>query len=125
MAGMRNCRPSGAAEALSSPQPVGDGAKRSGLTGPRTAGQSVVVMAEAVATRSLSARTDIDERDARGGRQAGGDGRRPSQALIQCECAFNYMNAVSRQNLSIAFCSMETTRASSRDTRSTRGDITD
>ena len=32
----------------------------------------------------------------------GGDGAVPSQAQIQCECAFTYMNAVFRKNLTDA-----------------------
>ena len=44
-------------QARSSPQPVRDGAKRSGLTGPRTAGQSVGVLAAARGHQVLSAKT--------------------------------------------------------------------
>jgi hypothetical protein len=44
--------------------------------------------------------TERDERDAQVGRQAEGDGAVPSRAEIQCECAFTYMNASSRRNLS-------------------------
>ena len=36
------------------------------------------------------------------GKQSGGDGGGPFQAEIQCECAFTYMNAVSRKNLTDA-----------------------
>jgi hypothetical protein len=36
-------------------------------------------------------------------KQAGGDGQWPSQALIQLECAFTLMNAVSGENLSSVF----------------------
>ena len=39
--------------------------------------------------------------------QAGGNGRWPSQALIQLECAFTYMNAVSGENLSGVFVPMK------------------
>jgi len=56
-------------------QPARDGAKRSGLTAPRTAGQSVLVMA-AVSGDQVVQREDLqDERDARVGRQEGGDGQ--------------------------------------------------
>ena len=53
----RNCRTAGGAEARSSPQPVRGGAKRSGLTAPSTAGQSVGVMAVTCGHQILSART--------------------------------------------------------------------
>ena len=43
-----------------------------------------------------------DERDAQVGRQAGDDGAVPSRVEIQCECAFTYMNAVIRKNLTDA-----------------------
>jgi hypothetical protein len=43
--------------------------------------------------------SERDERDAQVGRKAGGDGAVPSQMEIRCECAFTYMNAVSRKNL--------------------------
>ena len=66
----------------------------------RTAGQFVVVMAASVTTRSLSDENLRANEDARVGIQAGGDGAMPSQAEIQCVCAFTYMNARSRQNLS-------------------------
>jgi hypothetical protein len=36
------------------------------------------------------------------GKQSGGDGAVPFQAEIQCECAFTYMNAVFRKNLTDA-----------------------
>ena len=36
------------------------------------------------------------------GEQSGGDGAVPSQAEIQCECAFTYMNALLRTNLTDA-----------------------
>src|SRR5918993_3051443 len=40
-----------------------------------------------------------DERDAQGWETVGGDGEVPSQAEIRWKCAFTYMNAVSRKNL--------------------------
>ena len=43
-----------------------------------------------------------NERVAQVGKQAGGDGAVPFQAEIQCECAFTYMNAVFRKNLTDA-----------------------
>ena len=36
------------------------------------------------------------------GRQVGDDGAVPSRVEIQCECAFTYMNAVIRKNLTDA-----------------------
>ena len=36
----------------------------------------------------------------------------PSQALIQCECAFTYMNAVSGENLSSVFLPMKSRQVS-------------
>jgi hypothetical protein len=79
--------------------PSGDGAKRSGLTEPRTAGQSRVVMAARHATLahvSELAET-IEARWWKKGRR-----RRSTAAAvgIQSECALTYMNAVFRQNLS-------------------------
>ena len=43
-----------------------------------------------------------DERDAQGWETAEGDGVVPSQAEIRYECAFTYMNAVFRKNLTLA-----------------------
>jgi len=40
--------------------------------------------------------------ETRVGRQAGNDGAVPSRVEIQCECAFTYMNAVIRNNLTDA-----------------------
>ena len=45
------------------------------MTGPRTAGQSVAVMAASVGHQVAQRENPRDERDARVGRQAGGDGR--------------------------------------------------
>ena len=81
-------------------KPARDGAKRSGLTAPRTAGQSVLVMAAVSSDQVAQGETERDERNAQVGRQAEGDGVVPSRAEIQCECAFTYMNASSRRNLS-------------------------
>jgi hypothetical protein len=50
----------------------------------------------------LSERMNVGERDAQVGRQAGDDGAVPSRVEIQCECAFTYMNAVFRKNLTDA-----------------------
>jgi len=79
------------------------GAKRSGLTEPWTAGQSRVVMAAVSDTRSLR-RDDLrDERVTRWSeRRAEGDDAVPSQVEIRCVCAFTYMNAVFRKNLTEA-----------------------
>jgi hypothetical protein len=57
-------------------------------------------MAAASGHEGAQRETERDERDAQVGRQAGGDGAVPSQAEIQCECAFTYRNASSRRNLS-------------------------
>ena len=66
---------------------------------PRTAGQSVLVMA-AVSVDEVVQREDLrDERDAQVGIRAGVTVRRPSQALIRCECAFTNMNVDSGKNL--------------------------
>ena len=57
----------------------GDGAKRSGLTEPRTAGQSRVVMAAADAT--FAHVSELARRSGRaGGREAGGGDRQPPQS---------------------------------------------
>jgi hypothetical protein len=59
--------------------PEGDGAKRSGLTDPRTAGQSRVVMAAVHAT--LAHVSELARRSRRaGGRRAGGGDQRPPQS---------------------------------------------
>jgi hypothetical protein len=50
----------------------------------------------------LSARTNATNETRKVGRQSGGDGAMPSRAEIQCECAFTYMNAVFRKNLTDA-----------------------
>ncbi len=47
----------------------------------------------------LSARTNATNETRKVGRRSGGDSAVPSRAEIQCECAFTYMNAVSRKNL--------------------------
>ena len=65
--------------------PSGTEQKRSGLTGPRTAGQFVVVMAASVGPKVAQHENLQGERNARAGIQAGGDGAMPSQAQIQCE----------------------------------------
>jgi hypothetical protein len=52
-----------------------DGAKRSGLTGPRTAGQSVVVMAATLFATTLLSTSRDETSETRGcERQVGGDG---------------------------------------------------
>jgi hypothetical protein len=50
----------------------------------------------------LSARANATNETRKVGKQSGGDGAMPSQAEIRCECAFTYMNAVSRKNLTDA-----------------------
>ena len=90
-------------------QPARDGAKRSGLTGPRTAGQSVGVMAAACGHQALSASIQETNETRRLGVRQEVTVRRPSQAWIQCECAFTYMNAVSGENLSGVFLPMKST----------------
>jgi hypothetical protein len=47
----------------------------------------------------LGARMNATNETRKVGKQSGGDGAVPSQAEIQCECAFTYMNAVLRKNL--------------------------
>ena len=76
-----------------------DGAKRSGLTEPRAAGQSRVVMAAGHATWRTSANSQGDRGALVEERQEDGD-RLPPQFRIQSECALTYMNARSGQNLS-------------------------
>lgn len=72
------------------------------MTGPRTAGQSRIVMAARFQRRRCSERMNRTNETRKGGKQSGGDGAVPSQAEIRCECAFSYMNAVSRKNLTDA-----------------------
>jgi hypothetical protein len=93
-------------------QPGRDGAKRSGLTAPTTAGQSRVVMATLSGPCDAQREHERNQRDAQDGRQAGGDGAMPSQAEIQCECAFTFMNAFSGKNLTGMFSSMKSLRVS-------------
>ena len=50
----------------------------------------------------LSARTNSTNETRKVGKQSGGDGAVPSQAEIRCGCAFTYMNAVFRKNLTEA-----------------------
>jgi hypothetical protein len=51
---------------------------------------------------SLSASTYGTNERRKVGKQSGGDGAVPSQAEIRWKCAFTYMNAVSRKNLTDA-----------------------
>ena len=53
-------------QARSSPQPARDGAKRSGVTEPRTAEQSGLVMAALVNDGNAQRENERDERDAQG-----------------------------------------------------------
>ena len=78
-----------------------DGAKRSGLTEPWTAGQSRVVMAAVHAPCCTSAMSQDDRGALVKERQEGGD-HLPPQFRIQSECALTYMNAVFRKNLTDA-----------------------
>jgi hypothetical protein len=50
----------------------------------------------------LSARTNATNETRKVGKQSGGVGTVPFQAEIRCECAFTYMNAVFRENLTDA-----------------------
>jgi hypothetical protein len=50
----------------------------------------------------LSATTNATNETRKIGEQSGGHGAVPFQAEIRCECAFTYMNAVSRKNLTDA-----------------------
>src|SRR5687767_7911389 len=72
---------------LGSVKPVSreaDEAKRSGLTEPRTAGQSRVVMAAVHAT--LAHVSELARRSRRaGGREAGGGDRRPPQSEVRTD----------------------------------------
>ena len=116
----RNCRSPAEPRFGQARSPAGDGAKRSGLTGPRTAGQSRVVMATVHAT--LAHVSELARRSRRaGGRKAGGGDQRPPQSEIQSECALTYMNASSGQNLSGALMANENvTRARVEHARRTR-----
>jgi hypothetical protein len=72
------------------------------LTGPRTAGQSRIVMAALLSDGGAQRENERDERDAQGWETVEGDDVVPSQAEIRWKCAFTYMNAVSRKNLTHA-----------------------
>jgi hypothetical protein len=50
----------------------------------------------------LSARTNATNETRKVGKQSRCDGTVPFQAEIRCECAFTYMNAVFRKNLTDA-----------------------
>jgi hypothetical protein len=60
-------------------------------------------MAATCATAMFSARTNSTNGTRRIGKQSAGDGVMPSEAEIQYECAFTYMNAGFRKNLTDAF----------------------
>ena len=64
-----------------------------------------------------------DERNAQVGKQSGGDGSVPSQAEIQRECAFTYMNAVSRKNLTDARAQLMLTTCAPRTTQAPRSAV--
>jgi hypothetical protein len=72
------------------------------LTGPRTAGQSRIEMAALLSDGDAQRENERDERDAQGWETVAGDGAVPSQAEIRWKCAFTYINAVSRKNLTDA-----------------------
>ena len=76
-----------------------DGAKRSGLTEPRTVGQSRGVMAAVQAPCCTSEMSQDDRGALVKERQEGGD--RLPQFRIQSECALTSMNACSRRNLTL------------------------
>jgi hypothetical protein len=68
---------------------------------PRSAGQSRVVMAALLSDGDAQA-NESDDETRKVGKQSGGDGTVPFQAETRCECAFTYMNAVFRKNLTAA-----------------------
>jgi hypothetical protein len=49
----------------------------------------------------------------------------PPQAVIRCECAFTYMNAVSGNNLTALFSSMEGDAGVTQDSRGALRNVTD
>jgi hypothetical protein len=97
MPDVRRSRRSGQAR-----QPARDGAKRSGLTGPRTAEQSRLVMAALVNDGDAQRENDATNETRKVGKQSGGDSGCCLWAAIRRKCAFTYMNAVSRRNLTDA-----------------------
>jgi hypothetical protein len=64
--------------------------------------QSRIVMAALLSDGGAQRENKPDERDAQGWETVGGDGAVPSQADIRWKCAFTYMNAVSRKDLTDA-----------------------
>jgi hypothetical protein len=95
------------------------------LTGPRTAGQSVGVMAAVCDHQVLSARTHkTNETRGLDNRQEVTVGDR-LQALIQCRCAFNHKNALSGQNLSDVLMLDGNSAGIARDTGGALGDVRD
>ena len=100
-----------------------DGAKRSGLTEPWTAGQSRVVMAVVHATVHV---IELASRSRRaGGREAGGGDRRPPRFRIQSECALTNMNAVSGENLTSRVLTDDVVAGASQDTGGALRSVTD
>ena len=77
------------------------------MTAPRTAEQSVGVMAAACGHLFLSARTYETNETRRLEDRKEVTAKRPSRALIRYECAFTYMNAGSGENLSRVFLPMK------------------
>ena len=49
----------------------------------------------------------------------------PPQAMIRCECAFTYMNAVSGKNLTALFSSMEVDAGVTQDSGGALRNVTD
>ena len=99
----RNCPTSGGAEARSSPPARKgrseaewlDGAEERRTISPRDGRIRTTAM--------LSARTNATNGTRRLEDRQEVDGAMPSQAWIRCECAFTYMNAVFRKNLTDTF----------------------
>jgi hypothetical protein len=80
-------------------QPARDVAKRSGLTAPEDRRTISHRDEPALLSDGDGQRENEPDETRKVGKQSGGDGAVPSQAEIQCECAFTYMNAVLRKNL--------------------------
>jgi hypothetical protein len=98
----RNCPISGAAEARSSPPARKGRSEAEWLDGAEDRRTISRRDGHSLATAMLSARTNATN-ETRGleDRQEV-DGAMPSQEWIRCECAFTYMNAVFRRNLTDA-----------------------
>jgi hypothetical protein len=94
------------------------------LTGPRTAGQSRIVMAALLSDAMLSSRTNATNETRKVGKQSGGDSAGAVSGGDSVEVRVTYMNAVSRKNLTDACAWLVRTTRAPRDTSAAFGGVT-